>query len=55
MALTPITQLPQGTPVTWLSRFYSAQRAWDYVEVNINGQLMRGFLKQGTVDAGFTP
>lgn len=55
MALTPITQLPQGTPVTWLSRFYSAQRAWDYVEVNINGQLMRGFLKQGTVDAGFAP
>lgn len=55
MALTPITQLAQGTPVTWLSRFYSKQRAWDYVEVNIDGQLIRGFLKQGTVDAGFAP
>ena len=55
MALTPITRLPQGTPVTWLSRFYSAQRAWDYVEVNDNGQMTRGFLTQGTVDPGFTP
>ena len=54
MALTPITQLPQGTPVTWLSRFYS-QQAWDYVEVYVNGQLTRGFLTQGTVDPGFAP
>ncbi len=55
MALTPIAQLPQGTPLTWLSRFYGAQRAWDYVEVYVNGQLMRGFLPQGTVDPGFVP
>lgn len=55
MALTPVIQLAQGTPVTWLSRFYTAQRAWDYIEASVDGQLMRGFLPQGTVDTGFIP
>ena len=55
MALTPIARLPQGTEVTWLSRFYGANRAWDYVEVYADGQLMRGFLPVGTVDSGFLP
>lgn len=55
MALTPIAQLPQGAAVTWLSRFYSTNLSWDYVEVSLNGQLVRGFLPQGTVDPGFTP
>ena len=55
MALTPLAQLSQGTNVLWLSRFYSANRAWDYVEVNLNGQMARGFLPLGVVDLGFMP
>lgn len=51
--LTPIATLAAGTPVTWLSRFYGSQRSWDYVEVQLNGQLMRGFLPQGIVETGY--
>jgi hypothetical protein len=55
MALTPIARLPQGAEVTWLSRFYGPSRSWDYVEVVVDGQLMRGFLPSGTVDSSFIP
>lgn len=47
---TPITWLDEGTRVTWLSRFFTNQAGWEYVEVSINGQLARGFLQQGSVD-----
>jgi hypothetical protein len=53
MALTPIASLPAGTPLMWLSRFYSANAAWDYVELTYQGQLMRGFLQEGIVDTGY--
>ena len=47
---TPISWLNEGTPVIWLSRFFTQNAGWEYVEVNINGQPARGFLPQGSVD-----
>lgn len=44
-----ITTLKAGTQVTWLTRFYN-NAAWDYVEVNVNGQTARGFIRAGSLD-----
>lgn len=44
-----ITTLKAGTQVTWLTRFYN-NSAWDYVEVTVNGQTARGFIRAGSLD-----
>ncbi len=44
-----IATLQAGADVTWLTRFYN-NAAWDYVEVNVNGQTARGFIRAGSLD-----
>jgi len=44
-----ITTLKARTQVTWLTRFYN-NSAWDYVEVNVNGKVARGFIRAGSLD-----
>lgn len=44
-----ITTLQPGARVTWLTRFYN-HSAWDYVEVSVNGQTARGFIRAGSLD-----
>ena len=44
-----ITTLQAGARVTWLTRFYN-NSAWDYVEVNVNGKVARGFIRAGSLD-----
>ena len=44
-----IATLSAGTQVTWLTRFYN-NSAWDYVEVNVNGKVARGFIRAGSLD-----
>lgn len=53
---TAITTLRPGTQVTYLTRYFN-NKAWDYVETEVNGQLVRGFILAGSldVDAGAEP
>ena len=44
-----ITTLQPGAQVTWLTRFYN-NSAWDYVEVTVNGQTARGFIRAGSLE-----
>ena len=44
-----IATLQTGMQVTWLTRFYN-NSAWDYVEVEVDGQLARGFIRAGSLD-----
>ncbi len=44
-----IATLQAGASVTWLTRFYN-NAAWDYVEVNVNGQTARGFIRTGSLE-----
>lgn len=46
---TAIAALNPGATVTWLSRFYN-NSAWDYVETTADGQVVRGFIKVGSLD-----
>ena len=48
-ALTPIASLSPGTPVTWLNRYYHRNMNWDYIEFTSGGQLMRGFVPEGSL------
>lgn len=52
MTLNTVGQLPAGSPLTWLTRYYTDRGAWDYVETTLDGQLCRGFLPYGIVDLG---
>ena len=52
-ALTPIASLQTGTPVTWLNRYYHREMNWDYIEFSSGGQLMRGFVREGTIEPFF--
>ena len=44
-----ITTLQPGDQVTWLTRFYN-NSAWDYVEVYVDGQVARGFIRAGSLE-----
>ena len=44
----PMTTLPAGTTVTYLTTMYNSG-AWDYVETTINGQTARGFIPSGSL------
>lgn len=43
-----IANLPAGTQVTYLFTYYN-NNAWDYIETRINGQLVRGFIRAGSL------
>jgi len=45
---TSITTLKAGTEVTYLTCYFNNQ-AWDYIEVEVNGQIARGFVKAGSI------
>ncbi len=51
-----IATLRPGASVTYLTRFYN-HSAWDYVEVTVNGQVARGFIRAGSleIDMGADP
>lgn len=55
-ASSAITTLQAGTQVTYLTRFYN-QSAWDYVETQVGGKVVRGFIRAGSlrVDYGADP
>ena len=44
----PLTTLPAGTTVTYLTTMYNSD-AWDYVETTIDGQTARGFIPSGNL------
>ena len=44
----PLTQLPQGTTVKYLTTMYNSE-PWDYIETTIDGQRARGFVPSGTL------
>ena len=44
----PLIQLAPGTQVTYLTTMYNSA-AWDYIETDINGQVTRGFVPDGTL------
>ena len=44
-----ITTLPAGATVTYLTTYFN-RRAWDYVEVTVNGTICRGFIEAGSLD-----
>ena len=46
---TAIATRSAGTKVTYLTRFYN-NKAWDYVEVKVNGKTARGFIRVGSLD-----
>lgn len=52
MTLNTIGLLPEGSRLTWLTRYYTDGGAWDYVETTLGGRLCRGFLPYGIVDLG---
>ena len=45
----PLTQLPAGTTVTYLTTMYNSGE-WDYIETTIDGKVARGFVPGGTLD-----
>lgn len=50
VANIPMTWLPQGTQVTFLTTFITQQgQSWDYIEITINGQQARGFVPHGAL------
>lgn len=49
MTNAKIARLEKGTPVIFLSEFVNSER-WAYVEVFVNGQWARGFVKADCVD-----
>ncbi len=46
---TTIATLNPGTSVTWLTRYYNSS-AWDYVETWVDGRVMRGFVRAGSLN-----
>lgn len=50
---TAIASLSSGTQVTYLTRFYN-DSAWDYVEVTVNGQTARGFIRAGSLSVSYS-
>lgn len=53
MTLRPLGQVPAGSPLLWLNRYSTPQNTWDYVELTLGGELVRGFLPAGVVNMGF--
>lgn len=48
-------QLMYDMSITWQSRFYVDQRAWDYMELNTDEQLTCDFLTFATLDSSLVP
>ncbi|MBR1686730.1 MAG: YARHG domain-containing protein [Clostridia bacterium] len=44
-----IGNLAEGTEVTYLSTFYN-RYAWDYIEADVRGMTVRGFIESGCLD-----
>ncbi|MBQ8160374.1 MAG: YARHG domain-containing protein [Clostridia bacterium] len=47
-----IGNLKAGSEVTYLSTFYN-RYAWDYVEADVNGTTVRGFIESGALDSDY--